>query len=99
VQVTPHNLEVSIIFGKGVTSAKPDSAGNLVLALDDLDAARAGLISRGVEVSEVLTKQTKSRVFPENFFHPPARSVIPWLEPATFQPLGPAVGKSFVSGS
>ena len=47
VQVTPPNSEASIIFGKGVTSAKPGSAGNLVLAVDDLDAAR------GVEVSEV----------------------------------------------
>jgi catechol 2,3-dioxygenase-like lactoylglutathione lyase family enzyme len=50
VQVTPHNSQASIIFGKGVTSAKPGSAGNLVLAVDDLDAARDDLIARGVEV-------------------------------------------------
>lgn len=53
VQVTPHNSEASIIFGKGVTSAKPGSAESLVLAVDDIDVAREDLISRGVEVSEV----------------------------------------------
>ncbi len=53
VQMTPHNSAASIIFGKGVTSAKPGSAGNLVLAVDDLDAAREDLIARGVAVSEV----------------------------------------------
>jgi hypothetical protein len=50
VQVTPHNSQASIIFGKGVTSAKPGSAGNLVLAVDDLDAARDDLIARGGEM-------------------------------------------------
>jgi catechol 2,3-dioxygenase-like lactoylglutathione lyase family enzyme len=53
VQVTPHNSEASIIFGKGVTSAKPGSADNLVLAVDDIDSARDDLIARGVDVSEV----------------------------------------------
>jgi len=53
VQVTPHHSEASIIFGKGVTPAKPGPAGSLVLAVDDLDAARADLIAHGVDVSEV----------------------------------------------
>jgi catechol 2,3-dioxygenase-like lactoylglutathione lyase family enzyme len=53
VQMTPHNSEASIIFGKGVTSAKPGSADSLVLAVDDIDAARDDLVARGVEVSEV----------------------------------------------
>ena len=53
VQVTPHNSQASIIFGKGVTSAKPGSAHNLVLAVDDIDAAHDDLIVRGVNVSEV----------------------------------------------
>ena len=48
VQITPHNSEASIIFGKGLPSGK-----NLVLAVDDIDAARAELIARGVDVSEV----------------------------------------------
>src|SRR5262252_442569 len=53
VQLTPHNSDASIIFGKGVTSAKPGSADNLVLAVDDVAAARDDLIARGVAVSEV----------------------------------------------
>ena len=53
VQMTPHNSEASIIFGKGITSAKPGSAHSLVLAVDDIDAARDDLIARGVDVSEI----------------------------------------------
>ena len=53
VQMTPHNSEASIIFGKGSTTAKPGSAGDLVLVVDDIEAARADLAARGVDVSEV----------------------------------------------
>ncbi len=53
VQMTPHNSEASIIFGKAITSPKPGSALSLVLAVDDIDAARDDLIARGVDVSEV----------------------------------------------
>jgi len=52
VQFTPPNSEASIIFGKGVTSKKPGPA-DLVLAVDNVDAAREDLIARGVNVSEV----------------------------------------------
>jgi len=53
VQLTPPNSGASIIFGKGITSAKRGSADSLVLAVDDIDAARADLINHGVKVSEV----------------------------------------------
>jgi catechol 2,3-dioxygenase-like lactoylglutathione lyase family enzyme len=53
LQFTPPGSEASVIFGRGVTSAKPGSIDNLVLAVDDIDAARADLIARGVAVSEV----------------------------------------------
>jgi catechol 2,3-dioxygenase-like lactoylglutathione lyase family enzyme len=53
VQMTPPNSATSIIFGKGITSAKPGSASSLVLAVDDIDAAREALVARGVEVSEI----------------------------------------------
>jgi catechol 2,3-dioxygenase-like lactoylglutathione lyase family enzyme len=53
VQMTPPNSGASIIFGKGITSAKPGSAHSLVLAVDDIDAARNDLVARGVDVSEV----------------------------------------------
>ena len=53
LQFTPPGSETSIIFGKGVTSAKPGSIDQLVLAMADVHAARADLIARGVDVSEV----------------------------------------------
>jgi catechol 2,3-dioxygenase-like lactoylglutathione lyase family enzyme len=53
VQMTPHTSEASIIFGKGIASAKSGSAPSLVLAVHDIDAARKALIARGVDVSEV----------------------------------------------
>jgi catechol 2,3-dioxygenase-like lactoylglutathione lyase family enzyme len=52
IQFTPPNSEASIIFGKGVTSASSASA-DLVLAVDNVDAAREDLIARGINVSEV----------------------------------------------
>jgi catechol 2,3-dioxygenase-like lactoylglutathione lyase family enzyme len=53
VQMTPHNSEASIIFGTGITMAKPGSADSLVLAVGDIAAARDELVKRGVAVSEV----------------------------------------------
>ena len=53
VQMTPHNSNTSIIFGKGVNSGKSGSAPNLVLAVSDIAAAREDLIARGIDVSEV----------------------------------------------
>jgi catechol 2,3-dioxygenase-like lactoylglutathione lyase family enzyme len=53
VHLTPPDSKTSIVFGKGVTSAQPGSLDRLVLAVDDIDAARDELLSRGIEVSEV----------------------------------------------
>jgi len=53
VQVTPHNSPASIIFGKGIPSPEPGSARGLVLAVEDVVAARDELIGHGVDVSEV----------------------------------------------
>jgi catechol 2,3-dioxygenase-like lactoylglutathione lyase family enzyme len=53
VQLTPPHSEASIIFGKGIASPKPGSAGSLLLAVNDIEAARDDLIARGSEVSEV----------------------------------------------
>ena len=53
VQFTPPNSEASIIFGKGIMSAKSGLADSLVLAVEDVEAARADLASRGANVSEV----------------------------------------------
>ena len=53
VQMTPHNSQASIIFGKGIRSAQPGLQDSLVLAVNDLDAARDELLARGIAVSEV----------------------------------------------
>jgi catechol 2,3-dioxygenase-like lactoylglutathione lyase family enzyme len=53
LQFTPPRSGASIIFGKGVTSGKSGSAGSLVLAVEDVAAAREDLTARGVNVSEV----------------------------------------------
>jgi predicted enzyme related to lactoylglutathione lyase len=53
VQLIPPGSPASIIFGTGLTSAAPGSADGLQLVVDDIDAARAELASRGAEVSEV----------------------------------------------
>jgi catechol 2,3-dioxygenase-like lactoylglutathione lyase family enzyme len=53
IQFTPPRSEASIIFGKGITSAKSGSGDIPVLAVDDVDAARKELLSHGVNVSEV----------------------------------------------
>ena len=53
VQFTPPGSPASIHFGKGVTSAVPGSASGVFLVVSDIEAARAELIGRGVEVSEV----------------------------------------------
>jgi len=51
VQLTPPHSQCSIHFGKGLITAEPGSAQRMLLAVSDIDAARADLISRGVEVS------------------------------------------------
>ncbi len=52
VQLTPPGSACSIIFGEGVASAPPGSSEGLQLSVYDIDAARADLVARGVEVSE-----------------------------------------------
>jgi len=53
VQMTPPGSPTSVIFGTGVTEAEPGSSEALVLAVGDVEAARADLAARGVPVSEV----------------------------------------------
>jgi catechol 2,3-dioxygenase-like lactoylglutathione lyase family enzyme len=53
VQLTPPHSQCSIHFGKGLTAMEPGSLERLYLAVDDIDAAREDLVSRGVEVSAV----------------------------------------------
>jgi catechol 2,3-dioxygenase-like lactoylglutathione lyase family enzyme len=53
VQLTPPGSTCSIIFGTGITSGVPGSTQDLMLVADDIEAARAELVGRGVDVSEV----------------------------------------------
>ncbi len=53
VHMTPPGSSASIAFGTGITAAEPGSAQALLLAVYDIDAARAELLARGVDVSEV----------------------------------------------
>jgi catechol 2,3-dioxygenase-like lactoylglutathione lyase family enzyme len=53
VQFTPPGSPCSIFVGKGVTSAVPGSVQGNFLIVDDVAAARADLVRRGAEVSEV----------------------------------------------
>ena len=53
VQLTPPGSACSVMFGTGITTAAPGSVQGPFLVVSDLAAARAELIQRGVEVSEV----------------------------------------------
>jgi len=53
VQFTPPNSPASVQFGIGMTTAAPGSAQNMLLAVDDVAAARDELVSHGARVSEV----------------------------------------------
>lgn len=52
VQMTPPGSTASVSFGKGVTSDAPGSIGSLLLAVDDIEAARQDLIAHGADVTE-----------------------------------------------
>jgi catechol 2,3-dioxygenase-like lactoylglutathione lyase family enzyme len=53
VQLTPPGSPASIQFGIGLTTQAPGSSQALYLIVDDIEAARADLISRGADVTEI----------------------------------------------
>ena len=53
VQLTPPGSACSITIGTGLVDSAPGSLKGLQLVVADLDAARAELIERGVQVSPV----------------------------------------------
>jgi catechol 2,3-dioxygenase-like lactoylglutathione lyase family enzyme len=53
VQFTPRSSACSIQFGTGLTTAAPGSAQRVYLVVPDIEAARAELIARGIDVGEV----------------------------------------------
>ncbi len=53
VQLTPPGSACSIAIGKGVTDAEPGSVKGMQVVVDDIEAARAELVERGIDVSEI----------------------------------------------
>jgi predicted enzyme related to lactoylglutathione lyase len=53
VQLTPRGSACSIAIGKGITDAAPGSVVGLQMVVPDIEAARAELLARGTEVSEI----------------------------------------------
>jgi catechol 2,3-dioxygenase-like lactoylglutathione lyase family enzyme len=65
VQITPPLSQASINFGKGISTGAPGSVQGLLLAVEDIEAARAELLAHGAEVSEVFHGPGAG------FLHPP----------------------------
>ena len=64
VQFTPPGSPCSIHFGTNLTTATPGSAQGLLLIVSDIEAARAELVSLGVDASEVFHFAGWNRVDP-----------------------------------
>jgi catechol 2,3-dioxygenase-like lactoylglutathione lyase family enzyme len=68
VQFTPPHSGCSIHIGTGLTEMEPGSLDRVLLAVQDIEAARADLISRGVEVSEVSNRKPPGFDAPGNSY-------------------------------
>ncbi|MHA7987701.1 VOC family protein [Rathayibacter sp. CAU 1779] len=75
IEFTPPASPTSIIFGVGVTDAEPGSTKGLMVVVNDIEATRADLLSRGVEVSEIFHDATGV------FHHAGTTARIPGLAP------------------
>jgi catechol 2,3-dioxygenase-like lactoylglutathione lyase family enzyme len=53
VQLTPPGSPCSISIGKGLTQKPPGSVEGLQMVVSDINAARAELAGRGIDVSDV----------------------------------------------
>src|SRR5215472_15382637 len=56
VQLTPPGSSCSIQFGIGLSDVPSESAASICLVVSDLEAARRGLLERGVDVSAIRHK-------------------------------------------
>jgi catechol 2,3-dioxygenase-like lactoylglutathione lyase family enzyme len=72
VQITPTGSTASIIFGTGIKGVTPGAAERLLLVVEDIEAARAEFVSRGVNVSEI---------FHGTGFRPGGAGRLPGLDP------------------
>jgi predicted enzyme related to lactoylglutathione lyase len=53
VQLTPPGSACSIAIGKGLSDAEPGSVQGMQVVVTDIEAARAELVQRGVEATDV----------------------------------------------
>jgi catechol 2,3-dioxygenase-like lactoylglutathione lyase family enzyme len=53
VQLTPPGSACSIVMGAGVTEMPPGSQKGVQVVVADVEAARQGLVARGVQASDV----------------------------------------------
>jgi catechol 2,3-dioxygenase-like lactoylglutathione lyase family enzyme len=53
VQLTPPGSACSIAVGTGISQSQPGSVQGMQMVVSDINAARAELLERGVEVTEV----------------------------------------------
>jgi catechol 2,3-dioxygenase-like lactoylglutathione lyase family enzyme len=53
MQFTPPHSPCSVHVGKGLTPMEPGCLDRMILAVQDIDAAREDLVRRGVEIGEV----------------------------------------------
>ncbi|HEY7341757.1 MAG TPA: glyoxalase superfamily protein [Ktedonobacterales bacterium] len=53
VQLTPPGSACSIAIGEGISEAAPGSVQGMQIVVSDIDAARAELLERGLEVGAV----------------------------------------------
>ena len=61
VQLTPPGSEASMHIGTGITPAAPGSLQNTYLVVSDIEEARADLVGRGIDVSEVFHRDEALR--------------------------------------
>jgi predicted enzyme related to lactoylglutathione lyase len=88
VQLTPPGSACSIALGTGIVDAPPGSVRSLQLVVSDIDAARAELVERGVEVGEVQDFDWGRFVF---FSDPDGNGwAVQQLPPWSRSPAGPA---------
>ena len=66
IQFTPPGSAASVQFGSKITVAAPGSARGLYLVVSDIEAARAALAARGVEISDVFHPGAPGAQFAED---------------------------------
>jgi len=79
VQLTPPGSACSIAIGTGLVETSPGSVQGLQLVVDDIEAARAELLGRRVEVGEAVLEYDRPR--------PPCRHVQQLSEPGMTRAL------------